>query len=154
MPENRPDFDPQTVHRYFSAACFNQTWEYINNPNRTAEDDFAMLHTAMTSLWHWTQREDVTPTNLSIGYWQVSRVYALLGQADNARCYAETCLKHSEGIEPEYIGFAYEALARAELVAGNKTKMDEYLAKAREYAAKVQDPEDREILENDLSTIK
>ena len=153
MSDNRPDFNPQTVHRYFSATCFNQTWDFIDNPSRSAEDDLAMLHTAMTSLWHWTQREDVTPKNLSIGYWQVSRVYALLGQVDNARRYAEVCLKYSDGIEPEFVGFAYEALARAEMVAGDKEKMNEYLAKAREYAEKVDDPEDREILEKDLATL-
>ena len=52
MSDNRPDFNPQTVHRYFSATCFNQTWNFIDNPSRSAEDDFAMLHTAMTYLWH------------------------------------------------------------------------------------------------------
>lgn len=150
----KPDFDLQTVHRYFAAPCFNKTWEYIDGPNRTEEDKFAMLQTAMTSLWHWTQREDATSTNLSIGYWQVSRVYALLGQAHNARKYAEASLKYSDGSEPEYIGFAYEASARAELVAGNKTKMDEYLAKAHEFAGQVKEEDERKILVNDLASLK
>jgi len=150
----QPDFDLQTVHRYFAAECFNKAWEFIDNHNRSAEDDLAMLQTAMASLWHWTQREDAEPKNLSVGCWQVSRVYALLGQADHSRRYAEASLKYSEGLEPLYIGFAYEALARAEMIARDRTKMNEHLKKAREFADKVEDPEDKEILVVDIGTIE
>jgi hypothetical protein len=61
-----------------------------------------MLHCAFAGLWHWTQRLDCTATNRSIGYWQISRIYALLGQADNAHRYGELCLKASQepGVEP------------------------------------------------------
>lgn len=150
----QPDFDPQTVHRYFAAECFNEAWEYIDNHNRSAEQDLAMLQTSMTSLWHWTQREDATPANLSVGHWQVSRVFALLGQADNARRFAEASLTLAQGEGPFYIGFAYEALARVEMVAGNRAKMNEYLAKAREYADQVEDLEDKEALVVDIGTIE
>ena len=113
-----------------------------------------MLQTAMTSLWHWSQREDATPQNLSVGNWQVSRVYCLLGQAENARRYAEVSLKLAEGCEPFYATFAYEALARAEMVAGNKAKMQEYLEKAFTLAEKVEDEEDKQVLMGDLRNIK
>ncbi|NOT05616.1 MAG: hypothetical protein HOP27_13550 [Anaerolineales bacterium] len=151
---DKPDFDLVTVHKYFSAACFNKTWEYIDNPHRTPDEELAMLQSAMTSLWHWTQREDATPQNLSVGNWQVSRVYALLGQADNARKFAEVSLKLAEGYEPFYAAFAYEAFARAEMVAGNKAKMQEYLEKAFALAEKVEDEEDKQVLMGDLGSIK
>ena len=151
---DKPDFDLAMVHRYFSATCFNKTWEFIDNPHRTSDEELVMLQTAMTSLWHWSQREDATPQNLSVGNWQVSRVYCLLGQADNARRYAEVSLKLAEGHEPFYIAFAYEALARAELVAGNKAKMQEYLDKAFALAEKVEDEEDKQVLMADLGSIK
>ncbi len=153
MPD-KPDFDTVVVHRYFSAMCFNKTWEFIDNPHRTPDEELAMLQTAMTSLWHWSQREDATPQNLSVGNWQVSRVYCLLGQADNARRYAEVSLKLAEGYEPFYAAFAYEALARAEMVAGNKAKMQEYLEKAFALAEKVEDEEDKQVLMADLGSIK
>ena len=152
MP-TQPDFDLQVTHRYFSATCFNKTWEFMDKSSRTEEENLAMLQTAMTSLWHWTQREDATPQNLSVGYWQVSRVFALLGQAEFARRYAEASLKNGESCAPFYIGFAYEALARAEMVAGNKPRMNEYLAKAKEFAEKIEDAEDREVLTGDLQSI-
>ena len=77
MPD-QPTFDLVTAHKYFAADCYNKTWGFMDNPNRTPEEDLSMLQTAMTSLWHWSQREDATPTNFAIGGWQVSRVFALI----------------------------------------------------------------------------
>ncbi len=152
MPD-KPDFDLAVVHKYFSATCFNKTWEFIDNPNRSPDEELAMLQTAMASLWHWSQREDATPQNLSVGNWQISRVYCLLIQAENARRYAEVSLKQAEGHEPFYIAFAYEALARAEMTAGDKAKMQEYLKKAFALAEKVEDEEDKQVLMADLESI-
>jgi hypothetical protein len=152
----KPDFDLQEAHKYFSSKCFNRTWDYIDKPVRTKGEDEAMLHLSLASLWHWTQREDCTSTNLSIGYWQVSRVFALLRQADNARRYGELCLEVSqkEGVPAYYLGTAYEALARAELVAGNLDKMEGFLTQAHEVATMLPDPEEKKMLLNDLATIR
>ena len=154
MP-NPPTFDVNAAHKFFAADCYNQTWTFMDKAHRTPEEDASMLQTAMASLWHWSQREDATPTNFSIGYWQVSRVFALLGQVDNARRYGEMSLKSArEGAETVFIGFGYEALARAEMVAGNTEKMKEYLAQAWSCAEKVEDEEDKKLLVKDLETIQ
>ena len=152
----KPDFDLQIAHKYFSAKCFNQTWDYIDKPIRTKSEEDAMLHLCLASLWHWTQREDCTATNLSIGYWQVSRVYSLLRQADNARHYGELCLEASqkEGVPPYYLGTAFEALARAELVDGSQDKMEEFLIQAHQVANSLTDPEEKKMLLSDLATIR
>ena len=151
----RPNFDLQTAHKYFSATCFNQTWDYINKTERSAQEDDEMLASAFASLWHWMQREDRKPENLPIGYWQVSRVYALLGQADNARRFGQRSLElaQADGAEPVFVGFAYEALARAESIAGNQGKASEYLQAARRLAEQVSDAEDRQLLEKDLDAL-
>jgi hypothetical protein len=152
----KPDFDLFSAHKYFAAQCFNQTWDYIDKPARTKSEEDSMLSLSLASLWHWTQREDCTPTNLSVGYWQVSRVFALLQQADNARHYGELCLEVSqkEGVLPFYLGYAYEALARAELVAGNRDKMADLLVQARQTAALISDAEEKKMLLKDLETIR
>ena len=153
MP-NPPTFDVTAAHKFFAADCYNQAWSYIDKATRTPADDASMLQTAMASLWHWSQREDATPTNFSIGYWQVSRVFALLGQADNARRYGEMSLQSAQdGAEIVFVGFGYEALARAEMVAGNTEKMKEYLAQAWSCAEKVGDKDDKDQLVKDLETI-
>ncbi len=153
MPK-KPDFDIADAHRYFSAHCFNQTWGLIEKNDRTPEEDRQMLLLCQASLWHWTQRDDCTDQNLSVGHWQVARVYALLGQADNARTQGQLCLEFGAEEPPFYRAYAYEALARAELVAGDKAKMAEYRAKARELTETVTDPEEKKFLLTDLDTLK
>lgn len=152
----KTDFDILAAHKYFSAECFNRSWDYIDKPIRTTSEADLMLQLSLASLWHWTQREDCTSTNLSIGYWQVSRVFALLGQADNARHYGELCLDASEKEEvlPFYLGYAYEALARAEQVAGNQDEMQALLIQAKQVAATMPDPEAKKQLLSDLATIR
>jgi len=149
-----PDFDVVEAHKHFSVNCFNLTWDFIDQPSRTLEENEQMILTSMASVWHWTQRPDCEPKNLSIGYWQLSRVFALAGQAEQARKYGEISLRHGKNEAPFYIGYAYEALARAEAVGGNKAKMNEYLTKAREYLAKVTDADGRKVLQADLETIQ
>ena len=115
-----------------------------------------MLQLSMASLWHWTQREDCTPTNLSIGYWQVSRVYALLRNADQAKHYGLLCLEaaKNEGVEPYYRGCAYEALARAKLIADNEDGMEKYLIQAHQIASSLTDAEEKKMLLKDLASIR
>lgn len=152
MPKE-PDFDLAAAHKYFAAHCFNSTWDLLDKKDRTPEDDEQMIRTTLASSWHWTQREDCTATSMSVAYWQASRVYAVLGQADNARRYGQLCLDISQDVEPFYLGYAYEALARAESVAGNSERSAEYLAKAREAAAKVEDADSKQWLVADLDGI-
>jgi hypothetical protein len=151
-----PDFDVAAAHKHFSVECFNKAWELMDKVERTDNDNEEMIRLSLASHWHWTQREDCNETNLSIGYWQTSRVYAMLAQGDNARSYAERCLAVSqgEGILPVYLGYAYEALARAESVAGDRGKMEKYLGEARRVAETMPNPEAKQRLLDDLNTIK
>ncbi len=146
--------DWQAVHKHFSTRCFNNTWELIEKPNRSSEDDLEMKQLAVTSLWHWRQRKDVTPTNLAVGYWQVSYVYSLIGQPDLALRYALLCKVVSEKLEPFFLGEAYQALASAEKASGNNGRMEEYLAKARHILNNLTDPEEKEALERDIKGLE
>ena len=148
-----PDLDLAAAHRHFSAACFNGVWELIDKPNRSPEDDRLMVSMAHASLYHWQQRPDCTSRSLSIGYWQLSRVYALLGQADNARQYGVLCLTHSQNEEPFYLGYAHEALARAEAITGNRAEVEKHLALAHDLAAQVTNADEYGLLEGDLATV-
>ena len=151
-----PNLDIQAAHAYFAKHCFNKTWEIIDMPERSQSDEDEMLQCCLTSLWHWKQREDCTFTNLSVGYWQASRVFALLRQAVNARHYAELSLDFAskEGVEPFYRGYAHEALARAEMVAGNVTAMEEHRAQAQQIASLLTNSEEKQQLIQDLSSIQ
>lgn len=145
-----------TAHEYFSSTCFNAIWDILQKPDRTAQEDEQLLQLAFTSLWHWTQREDYHPRHLSIGYWMISRVYAVLEQGQNALCYAQKCLDASrhEEIALYFKGYAYEALTRAHYLLGDREEMQTNLHKANKVAEALQDEEERKLLLDDLATIK
>ncbi len=147
------ELDIRATRKHFAAPCFNSAWDLIAKTDRSPEEDRQMLLLNQASLWHWTQRDDCTPRNLSVGYWQTARIYALLEEGDNARRYGELSLEYSKGEPPFYVGFAYEALARAERMAGNGTRMREYIAKARESAEAVTDPDEKKYLLTDIDSI-
>jgi hypothetical protein len=149
-----PNFDIQDSHKYFSAYCFNKTWDNMEKDGgRSSEENIEMLHTAIASLWHWSQRADVTHENLSVGYWQVSRVYCLIKQPHNARRYGLLSLEYARNLSPFFKGYAYETLARAEMIADNRVIMKVYLEKARATLGQIKDEEEKKLIENDLETV-
>jgi hypothetical protein len=152
MPDKQDD---RKIHERFAAECFNAAWDLIETPSRSMDDDEQMLLRAMTSIWHWTQRPDCTQQNLAIGYWQVSRIHALLGRADEARRYGELSLAASsnEDVAPFALAYAFEALARAEAVAGNADARDGYITRARAVVDMMSDADTAKMVVDDLETI-
>ena len=151
----RPEFDLQEAHQWFAVSCFNATWEYIDARERTPEEEEKMLHSTVAPAWHWSQRKDCTPQNLSIAYWQISRVHALCGRGSEAVRYGRLCLDVSreDGVDPFALAYAYEALARGEAVAGNKRSSDDWLAEASEAAEAIADEDTKKMVVDDLATI-
>lgn len=143
------------THKQVAIDCFNAVWDLLNLPERTVEQETKMIHLAHSSFWHWTLVEDHTPKNLSVGYWQLSRVYATAGLGERSLYFAECCLEVSleYKIEPFYIGYAYEAICRA------YSKLDQIdLSKknyelAMEYAKNVANEDAKEMLVKDLQSI-
>lgn len=146
----------QIVHEAFSAVCFNRCWTLIDKADRTPEDVEDMIALANASLWHWKQRADCEPENLSIAYWQLSRVYALAGHAELATIYGKKCEKVSlDGkLSPFFIGYAYEALARSAVLSEDYPAARDYLDKAIAQLAKITDKEEKGFLAADLEAIK
>lgn len=147
-------FDIQEAHRWFSAECFNDTWTLIDKRDRTPEQDGEMVLGAMTSLWHWSQRPDCTPRNLSVGHWQVSRVLALTGQGVAALHHARRSLVLADGLEPIYLGYAHEAMSRAASILRNEAEFHEHLSMALGYADQVSDDQERQVLEDCLDDLE
>lgn len=146
-------FDSIEVHRWFSADFFNRVWEYLDMPERSCEDSEKMLSLAHASLAHWQNREDATPENLSIGYWQISRVYAVLGFAELAHHYGILSLTAAENEAPFIRAYAHEAIARAAKVGGDEETQIEHLSKARDLLEEIVGGEERALLEPDLADL-
>jgi hypothetical protein len=143
------------AHRRFAATCFNQAWELLDKEDRTHADELDLVRLTHTSHWHWLQVPDHTPTNLSIATWFTSRVYAELGDGASAAVYAEQCQEISQPnvVPPFFVGYGFEAMARAEALLHNEAGMNAALASAREAAEQVEDETEKQALLADLSTI-
>jgi hypothetical protein len=150
----KTDIDIAAAHIHFSGWCFNQAWDLIEKPNRTEADDRLMVALSQASIFHWLNRPDCTDKNLAVGYWQASRIQALLGNAGEAMRHARTCLEYSAELEPFNLGYAYEALARAASLAKDRAALAEYLGRAEPLAEQVPDASNRQLLTADLAQLK
>src|SRR5580704_424822 len=148
----QPNFDLAEAHKYFATHCFNAAWDLIEKTDRTEADARLMVALNQASIYHWLNRPDVSDRNLSIGYWQASRIQSLLGNHDEALRHAQTCLQFSHDPAPFYLGYAHEALARATAGLGRVADAKSHLDAAASCAAAVKDKHDREALLADLAS--
>jgi hypothetical protein len=142
-----------TIQRQLAVDLFNHTWTLLNRSQRTRAEDDELIHAAHASRYHWGVVG--APVNLARGEWQVSRVYATLKHAVPALYHAQRCLDicQAHGIGDFDLAYAYEALARAHVVAGQKSECEKFLALARAAGEQIAEQDDREHFEADLNTI-
>jgi tetratricopeptide (TPR) repeat protein len=146
----------QEFHRRIATDCFNQCWTYIEKEKRTDSEDEEMRRLAEVSFWHWMHVEDHTNANESVGYWQLARVYAISGRYKLTYYYADQCIEISKegSLDPFYLGYGYEARARAYLLGGRAEEGKEAFKKAYELAEQVSDPEWKDPLAADLDQVQ
>ena len=144
-------------HRQLGVDLYNSSWPLMETPDRTAEQDEELVHHVHASMYHWLQAPECEPKNRARGEWLCSRAYAVLGRAEPAlhharRCF-ELCEQHADNLEDWDLAFAYEALARANCVAGNEDEARRCEQRGRELADQIADPEDKEIVLRDYATL-
>ncbi|MGH3083208.1 MAG: hypothetical protein ACRDNP_03975 [Gaiellaceae bacterium] len=139
--------------RLLGVELYNDTWRLLES----REDDDELLHQAHASAYHWLKAPECEPRNRARSEWLCSQVYSVLGRAEPAVYHAQRCLEvceaHPENIENWDLPFAYEALARANRVAGRDDEARRYEQNAREAGVALADPEDREHLEEALNEL-
>ncbi len=125
MPKGEREF-----HRRSAINCFNRAWDYMVMKSRSAEDDLQMLNLAHASRYHWGLVG--APRNLAVGDWQLSRVYAELGEPSLALMFARSALAACEEDDLGDIAHtANEAMAHAFAVAKDYDSAKKYLSRAR-----------------------
>lgn len=153
MPD-QPQFDRALAHRQFSADAFNTAWDLIDKTDRTPEDEVDMFCRAAASLWHWNQRDDVNNQSRSVGYWQLSRVFSLLSEGNMALRCGDLSLKFAKDTPPFYQAYAYEALARASVIAGDSISANRYVIRAQKLVDQIENASSREMLLADLQSLR
>ena len=143
-------------HRAIGIQLFNRTWALMDKQDRSVEEDDAMLHMAHASAHHWrSEGSGATANNLARSEWQVSRVYTVLGRAEPAGYHARRCLEicQDNGIGDWDLGYAYEALARAAVVAGDLGTARSWAGKAHAQLDQIAKEGERKHLREDLATL-
>lgn len=140
----------EATHRRLGKELYNATWELLERADRSAAETDELIHRAHASRWHWGRVGE--PANLARGEWLCCRVYATLGRAEPARWHARRCLEvlDEHGIGDWDRAAAYEANARAALVAGDAATARDWAHKARTACEAIEDPDDADLIRQDL----
>jgi hypothetical protein len=143
----------QEFHKKMAVDLFNKVWDYLDQEDRSTEENDDMLHAAHASRHHWGQIG--TALEFERGEWQISRVYAVLGRAEPALYHAQRCLQlcQENSIGDFDLAFAYETVARAHAVAGNTAERDEHIVLARQAGEQIEEKDNRDYFLSELDTI-
>lgn len=146
-----------SAERKLGVELYNSSWELLEKAERAVEEDDALIHEVHASAYHWLQAPECEPKNRARSEWLCSRAYCVVGRAEPALHHAKRCLEiceqHADNVEDWDVAFAYEALARANRVAGNDEEASRYEQRGRKLAEQIADPEDREIVLMDYATL-
>jgi DNA-binding transcriptional MerR regulator len=147
----------QATHRRLGVDLFNYTWTLIEKVDRTPAEVDEMIHAAHASGYHWSKAG--TTVNLGRSHWQCARVYSVLGRGEPAVWHAGRCVEYSEAAakageaESWDVPSAYEAMARALAIAGDRPAAEAWRDRARAAVAAIEDPDDRGQIEQDIATL-
>lgn len=141
------------AHRYFAIATFNATWELIEKPGRTQDEDAAMLQSAFASRWHWGFVGG--PEQFAAGDWQIAHVASLLGFGLLAQTYALRSLEVAEtnGFTDWRLASAYEGVARAAVANGDPELHTKYYALAAAAIEAIEDDDEREVIAGQFASV-
>lgn len=162
MSEKNETLTELEWHRKIAAQLFNHTWDLIDKKDRNADEADEMIHSAHASRYHWGivvssgKYPKVGPMNLERGDWQISRVYSILKWPFAAEYHAKRCVQICEdnNIGDFDVAFAYEAMARAYAIAGDKeTESKKYITLAKEAGEKIKKEEDKKYFFSELESI-
>lgn len=141
------------LHRQFGVDLFNFTWDLLTKAERTRDEDDLMLNAAHASRYHWSVVGE--PVNFARGEWQISRVYCVLKRAEPALYHAQRCLEicQENEIGDFDLAYAYEGIARALFVAGDREGSRRYRSLAEQAGEAIAEADDQEIFRKDLATL-
>lgn len=142
------------AHYQFAVEFHRQTWDLLDKQGRTRFEDIRMVDYAHASLAHW--RTTGTAVRQQRGEWLISRVFAVIGEGEPALKHAQLCHELLEGNPTEMedfdFAFAYEAIARAYAVNGDRAEARKFIEKAQKAGEAIQEQADRETFFAELKS--
>jgi hypothetical protein len=142
----------EAAQQHFAKSLNAKVWELLEKSDRSKLEDELMLHAAHASCFHWMQVKAGAPQQR--GEWLIAHVYTVLGLAEPALRHATRCMELTQEFAGEMKDFdrayAYEALARANALAGNREDGLKYLRLASDAGQAIADAEDKSIFMGDF----
>ena len=144
--------DPE-AQRSLAADLYNYTWNLIEKEDRTERETELMIDAAHASRFFWEAVGE--PVNRARGEWLISRAYAVARRPEPALHHAESSLAICElkGIGTFDLAYAYEAIARAHAVAGDRAASLRWASQARAAADRIEEEDDRELVLADVAAV-
>jgi hypothetical protein len=139
--------------REAAKTAFNRTWELIDQPVRSQQDEMAMLLAAFGSRYLWDEVGD--DDQFLVGDWQFAHVASLLGDGRLAKRFAASALERAEtnGWTNSRLVSTLEGMARASAVSGDDDARDEFAARCHAVLETIEDVEDRELVASEWATV-
>jgi hypothetical protein len=126
-------------------AAHEACWQLLEKPERTADEDRAMIRAAHESLSHW--QIVGTFVEEQRGNWLVARAYIAVGTAEPALEYGrrtmEITAKHHDVLADFDRAFAEELMARTWALAGDLERARTHHTAARRLGEEIRDEADR-----------
>jgi len=122
------------AHLHFARQINGKVWELLGMSGRGPAQDLEMVHAAHASLYHWLQVGKAV--HHQRGEWLIARVYSVLKNPHASLRHARRCLElttqNPEEMEDFDASYAFEAMARALALAGDRDAARDYRLKARQ----------------------
>lgn len=143
--------DMKQFHSTLAPALFNASWDLLEKPDRSRDDEARLVNMVHASLFHWRQIGE--PVNILRGEWMISHVYALLNHKEEALFHAENALIKAQEIDAKDwdLAYAYEAMARAHALNRNSEEFQKFHAMAIDAGKLIKGEGDRKQFEADMN---
>jgi hypothetical protein len=139
-------------HRTLAATTYNRCWAIIDENDTSESAKVEILTCAFASKWHWQHAGG--PQQWVISDWMVSRAAGHAGELALCLQYAQRAVDAATGDLPDWLqASAAEGLARAYALAGDAARRDEWLLRAADLVAKIEDPDDQSIIAEQLASV-
>ena len=143
----------EEAHLYFAKTLNGKVWELLQKTDRSKQDDELMLFSAFASGYHWLMAG--TGMHQQRAEWLIAHVYTELGESESALQHATRSYELTKEFDVLMKDFdrayAYEGLARANALAGNREEAVKYIQLAEKSGQAIQNDEDKRIFLGDFS---
>jgi len=143
----------EEAQQYFAKTLNGKIWELLQKPDRSRQENELMIYSAYASGFHWLMAG--TGLHHQRAEWLIAHVYKEVGLTESALRHATRCFELTEEFTELMKDFdqayAYEGMARANALAGNREEAIKYIQHAEKSGQAIQNDEDRRIFLGDFN---